>query len=204
MAKYNSIDEWIEDKLNRISDKQMEKAYFTAVQNTIGKMGVRIFEYGISSSGRIIGSYQSGNKPLYVSNFNSPRNGTLKGKSGKRKFKNKKTHRTTYYPNYKSFREAMGRQTSNVNLRLSGQLYRNFLTSLTIDNVVGARPVSPPSKATPVKIGRLTYAIKLSPLNMAKAIGAEEHFGKKIFDLTRIEKEDLQKTFKFELIKNLT
>lgn len=202
MATFNSIDEWSKYIQRRIEQKLMDDAYKKAVIFTIGKMGSRIFEMGQKSSGGSIGRYSTRN-PLYVSNQNSPRNGTLRGKTGQRKFKNGNTHKTTYYPNYKSFREAMGRETGFVNLRLSGRLYRNFLNSVYTGLPEASKKAVGKAPVLPAMLGKLDYAITLNPENMAKAKGMELKYGK-IFNLTAREKIDFRNMVKFEMIKALT
>jgi len=203
MARFESIDDYVKAMLDRVSGDKAQKGFLLAVQSTIGAMGKRIFEEGKATSGGRIGRYQTKNKPLYVRDFNSPRKGTKKGKNGNKKFKNGRMHVTTYYNNYSDFRNQMGRRIDTVDLKLSGQLYRNFLNSLEVSNVLGARPVPIPSKATPKKLGTNDWAVVLRPENMAKALGAEERF-KIIFSLTNQERIEFRKTAKFEIIKAVT
>lgn len=200
MAQYRSISDWADAFLKKLSAETIDKAYLLAVQQTIGESGRRIFEQGMAVSGSI-GKYST-SPNLYVSNNNSPRNGTLKGKNGDRKFLNGKPHKTTFYKSYSDFRSTVGRGSTSVNLVLSGRLYRNYLNSVDLYKK-GAKPVTIPSMITPARFGIFDYAITLRKENMDKARGAEDHFGKKIFRLTKKEREGLKKRVSFELIKAL-
>lgn len=200
MSRYGNIDEWAKAFNIKLGSKESEQAYLLATQQTIGQIGLRIFENGMAINGSI-GKYDN-SKEIYVSNDNSPRNGTLRGKGGSNKFADGKKHRTTFYNSYSDFRGAMGRSTSSVNLRLSGRLYRNFLNSIDIYKT-GSKPVTIPNMITPAKLGQFYYAITLRKENMVKARGNEQHFNKKIFGLNTKEKIEFKKRVKFELIKSL-
>lgn len=200
MAQYNSISDWADVFLKRISAEDIEKSYLLALQQTIGETGRRIFEQGMAVSGSI-GKYST-SPPIYISNANSPRNGSLTGKTGNRKFANGKPHKTTFYKSYSDFRSTVGRSSSGVNLVLSGRMYRNFLNSVDIYKN-GAKPVTIPTMITPFKIAPFDYAITLRQENMHKAKGAEDRFGKRIFSLTKKEREGLRRRVAFELTKAL-
>jgi hypothetical protein len=94
----------------------------------------RIFVEGQNSGNAGIGRYNTTN-PLYVNPNNAPKKFPTKGKTGKSRFKNGQPHKTGYFKSYSSFRQAQGRQTAVVDLRLSGALFRDYASSLLrIDN----------------------------------------------------------------------
>jgi len=98
-------------------------------------------------------------------------------------FNNGKKHVTGYFSSYKAFRNQQGRQTSFVDLVLSGRLRSEY-----------SRP--------PVKINPSRFIVKLTGENADKARGAESKYGK-IFSLTKQEKVLFLKTNKKEFIKAL-
>lgn len=83
----------------------------------------RIHENGKAVDGSDIGSYSTA--PTYISK--SPKKVSPKGKNGKTKFKNGNTKKSAYFSNgYKGFRDEIGRDTSSVNLSLTGKLSKEF------------------------------------------------------------------------------
>ncbi len=74
---------------------------------------------------RVIGRYNT-TKPLYVNPKKAVRSFGVAGKTGKSKFLNGNSHKTKYFSSYKDFRTKVGRETSVVNLQLSGKLRRDW------------------------------------------------------------------------------
>lgn len=129
----------------------------------------RIFENGQDTNGQSIGEYST--KPIYISKKNSPRSaGEVKENS-------------YFFPGgYKQFKEEIGRG-SQVNLRLFGDLMRDFLTpKVTITRNV------------------LKQEVKRQE-NVNKKAWMEEKYKKNIFGLTQKEEQILVKTFEFEMNK---
>lgn len=97
-----------------------------------------VFRDGRSSGGARIGSYST--KPMYAST-NNPRQPYTKlrgrgaGKNSNRKtFANGKPRRSRYFPTgYKGLRQFLGRETSFVNLKVTGSLERSIVTGTTKD-----------------------------------------------------------------------
>lgn len=171
-----------QDFVNKL-DRQLkgiERVFELAAASTHALMTQRIFVDGESETGKI-GQYDS-SKPLYVSPKKSPKKFPLKGKGGKTKFKNGNSHKTGYFSSYKSFRSAIGRQTSYVDLRLSGNLQRDFGSKLQ-------------------KQGAFLVAGVKRKENVGKLRGIRKKYGPNVFKLQGSEKENLRKTIEFEMTK---
>lgn len=112
----------LSDKLKGVDaalDKIVREVAFTTRSQNLS----RVHNEGKTADDGLIGGGQYSTKSTYVSLENSPKKFPPKGKSGKIKFKNGKTHKSGYFPDgYKGFRNAIGRPTSYVNLQLSGLL----------------------------------------------------------------------------------
>src|SRR3990167_5153369 len=110
-------------KLRQVANDQV---MLTTIATTLQASNIeRIHERGEAVSGANIGSYSR--KPTYVNPSNSPKAISPKGKDGRNSFKNGKKKKTRYYSDgYKGFRSNIGRDTSNVNLSLSGKLSKEF------------------------------------------------------------------------------
>ncbi len=171
----------IRNKLQTL--KQNNKPLAIAVASVHADQMERIFVDGKGSDNGRIGSYNT-TKPLYVSPEISPKTFPKKGKTGETKFKNGRDHKTGFFNSYKEYRQKQGRQTSFVDLKLSGQLQKDISNSLT--------------KVTPNKWVTGTKNSK----NSDKLNGAEDKYGK-IFSLSKPEKNDFKKVLQFEVIKFL-
>lgn len=190
-------DEFIRKQKERLQ-KAQEKAFKIAVFDSHRLMGNRIFVNGEAADDRKIGSYNSTN-PIYVNPKNSPRKFTPEGKpkeTGKKGARSKTRiietdsgterlkfkHTTRYFESYKAFRGYIGRKTDVVNLNLFGILQNDFITGLR-------------------KVDNSTYeAVLKQGINVKKAQGQEKHFGKKIFSLSKHEREQLYETVRRETI----
>lgn len=119
------------DLINKIRNDltKVEKAYGLAVAATHAEVVDRIFEEGENNRGGKIGTYST--KPIYVNPDYSPKKFAPKGKTGRTSFNNGKKHKTGYFESgYKGFRQAIGRESNKVNLRLFGTLQSDFSNSL--------------------------------------------------------------------------
>ena len=188
------------------SDKIMKLAVYSVNQRRIE----RIFQDGKTSQGIRIGEYNS-TTPVYIRPEDAPKAVKLggkpqaiKGKSFKRStavsFKStEKNPETAYYPSYKAFRKAMGRETGFVNIRLNNRLQSDLANS-TI------------SKATtnladnkPIKVDNHRYIVTLkNQENIDKIQYLEKRYGS-IIDLTKTEvsfyHDILEKEFRLALAK---
>jgi hypothetical protein len=156
-----------------------EKARFETLSVCFGRVVAdvhalqtqRIFVDGQNSQNTGIGSYNT-TDPLYVNPANAPKKFPTKGKTGKSRFKNGKPHKTGYFKSYSSFRQAQGRQTAVVDLRLSGMLFRDYASSLLrLDNkwIAGVK----------------------NKENAGKINGAIKKYGATVFKLTDSERKIL-------------
>lgn len=149
------------------------KPFEIGVTTIISDLIPRVFEEGVSSDGGRIGQYDS-STPLYVNTSKNARiKNNPKGKNGESKFKNGKPKVTTYYENYKDFRQKQGCESSFVNLDLTGELQRDLANGL-------------------YKIDSNNFSLTVKQdINSKKIEGNEKRFGKEIFDLTKEEEEKL-------------
>lgn len=167
-------DEWIKKQRLNIEKAQL-KAFQRAVFDTHRLMANRIFVNGEDSSDMKIGGYNS-TDPIYVNPKNSPR------KFATGKFNNGKPRKTRKFNSYKDFRQNVGRPTNVVNLNLFGVLQNDFVTGLR-------------------KVDNTTYeAILKQDINVKKARGQEKHWAKKIFSLSKHEREQFLETVRRETI----
>ena len=113
----------IKDMINKIDrfNQQLrsEQTYFELMNFIISEQSERIFVRGLNDKNSDIGTYDT--KPLYVNPKNAPRSFPVKGKTGKTKFNNGKSHKTGYFNGYGQYKQTIG-EGSRVNLRL----FRNF------------------------------------------------------------------------------
>lgn len=179
MAIFNSISDYLNDLNRRINESN---ALVIAAKDTSAEMSERIFIEGQSVQGDI-GKYST--TATYIGDKNSPKKGTHKGKNDDTKFKDGRPHTTTYYEGgYSEYRSAMGRDNKGVNLSLTGRLETNFNNALVENNAD-------------------EVVLRLTAENTAKARGNELRFNKRIFSLTKEERERFVDTLKFELFKSL-
>jgi hypothetical protein len=113
-------------------------------------------------------------KPIYIEQSKSPR------AAGERKAK-------TYFfkGGYREFKSKIGRGTK-VNLKVFGRLQMDFLTPKKVNIANGVK-----------------YELK-NDENVKKKVGAEDHFKKDIFNLTKEERITIVNTFAFEITRTLT
>lgn len=173
------------EQLKNILEKNIP--FQRAVLTTVNKQSERIFNEGLTTAGSKIGQYDT-KRPLYINPNKSPRKGgnkaqgiqgllPTKGKTGERKFKNGKEHKTTYVNNYKDFRNRIGRRIDFVNLNLSGDLRSDYAS--------GIRGSHNPEKISPHE-----YKVTIKrPDNLEKLSGLENKYGT-ITKLSQGEKQN--------------
>lgn len=146
----------------------------------------RIFIDGLNSSGSKIGTYNS-TTPVYIDPDKAPKKVKQIGKNGK-------PIKSGYYKSYKEFRQAMGRESGFVNIRLNNELQNDLANgSLTkSSNKVNL-------KVTPIKVSKGVYKVVLKKQeNIDKMVGLEKKYGK-IIEHTKEEKELFTKVIDTEL-----
>lgn len=166
--------------------EKFDKPLELAVRSVMSLQSKRIFLEGKNSDEGLIGQY--GNKEIYVSPNAYPtlKKFPLKGKAGKTTFKDGSPHKTGYFPDYLSFKKAVGKnkKISSVDLFLTGELHRDWANS----EVVG--------KADATKVNQHNYIVTLSEENQNKV----ERYGR-VFNLSLRERGMFLKTVQFELGK---
>lgn len=171
----------IDKKIQELnSDRILRLAVYTVNQ----KRQLRIFEQGKNSSGGKIGSYNS-TKPIYVSPEDAPRAVNKRGKTGK-------PIKSGYYPSYKAFRQAMGRETAFVNLRLNNELQGDLANAQISKSSNG---IAVPK---PIKVSKTEYKVTLKKdINQKKVEGLEKKYGV-FLKHTKEEIELFHKTIRVE------
>lgn len=176
--------EWINKQEQLWEKVASSQALGNAAFDTHRVMANRIFNKGLDSSGARIGNYNS-TKPIYVNPKNSPRKFATQGKTGKRRKDNGQPYKTRFFPSYKAFREAIGREAGKVILNLFGRLQSDFVTGLRRKNNVEYESVLKES------------------INQKKKSGLEKKYGKKIFSLTSQERIHFKETLEKEVSRIL-
>lgn len=162
-----SIAEYIESQKERFEKLQSGEALEIAVRDTHAKQVQRIFVEGKNSDDAQIGKYNT-TDPLYVNPNNAPKKTPTKGKTGKDTFANGQKHKTTYFDSYSDFRASQGRESSNVNLNLFGNLRSAFANGL-------------------FKVSEREWVVAIPLSEYVKIEGNEDRFGAKISALTKEE-----------------
>ncbi len=168
--------------LEELKDDKNIKARVTTVGAfaTLADFKTRIFTEGKTANGGRIGTYDT--SPFYASKSNLrglPKGKfNKKGKTGKNKFKNKKPHKSTYLKSgYKEFRTKTGRQSSKVDLNLTG---------------ASQQTVQVGTKGGDVVIGFT------DPKRLIILEANERRFKKNIFTLSKGEQQTYQETVEDE------
>jgi hypothetical protein len=184
------------------SDKVMKLAVYSVNQRRIK----RIFEDGKTSQGIPIGQYND-TTPVYIRPEDAPKAVKLGGKplSKQEKRDNKKNGvvqqkpETAYYPSYKAFRKAMGRETNFVNIRLNNRLQSDLA------NATLSKGTTKLADNKPIKVDNHKFIVTLkNQENIDKVQFLEKKYGK-IIDLTKGEisfyQDILEKEFRLALAK---
>lgn len=171
----------------KITELQSDKVLRLAALTVNQVRAERIFEKGLNSAGGKIGSYNS-TKPIYIAPEDAPRAVNKRGKTGK-------SIKSGYYPSYKAFRQAMGRESGFVNMRLNNELQSDLA------NAQIGKSSSAIAAPKPIKISNTEYQITLKKdINIKKVEGNEKRFGKFLAH-TKQEIELFHKTIQEESFK---
>jgi len=160
------------------SDKIMQLAVYSVNQRRIK----RIFEDGKNSQGIKIGNYND-TTPVTINQEDAPKKIKLGGK----------------YRSYKAFREAMGRETGFVNIRLNNRLQSDLA------NATLSKATTNLADNKPIKVDNHKFIVTLkNQENIDKVQFLEKKYGK-IIDLTKGEisfyQNILEKEFRLALAK---
>lgn len=170
-------EQYIKELRKKLQNLKSGKAVAIAAQDTHVKVVERIFDKGRNAQDGEIGQYDT-SAPLYVNPKYSPKKFPKKGKSGKAKFKNGRARKTGFFQSYKDFKQAIGRPTAFVNLKLSGLLQSDFGK--------GVQRVSP-----------LRHIAAVRNINSDKIKGLEDKYGN-IFRLTPKERTHYKQVLAYE------
>ncbi len=144
----------------------------------------RIFTEGKDVNLNSIGQYSTEDiyiNPSKTATRNNNGFSPLTGKTGKSKFKDGKSHVTSFFEGWKGFRDVQGLNTDVVNLNNTGDMKSDF-------------------ERTPQQINVNYYEASFSrPINDLKARGNEDHFNKKIFSVSKKEIDKLLEVTNKEL-----
>lgn len=176
--------EWIDDTNKVLAFIKDPKNILPIIQPTHNAQVQRIFDKGNAGDGNKIGHYSDKKTGLYVNpNFNI---GSFsgQGKNGEKTFKDGRAHKTKYFDNYKAYRNAVQKETSFVNLRMTENFKIDYSNSLRF---VG---------------GRVTSSVN-SKQNVDKLNGALKKYGNRTFELTKEEQQKLTERFAKKLTENL-
>jgi hypothetical protein len=121
-----TIQQYINKLKKNAEDLQNGRAFVSQVSQTITEQADRIFTDGLDDRGRPIGNYST--RPTYINTMEaSPKKLPAIGKTGQKKFKNGKPHKSTYFAGgYRQFKQRAGRG-GKFNLFLFGNFNRAFL-----------------------------------------------------------------------------
>lgn len=174
-----TTDEYIQSLRKKVAEIESGKALFLASSTATKDMVKRVFTDGLNTENTKIGDYNS-TDPIYINPDTSPKKFPTVGKTGKSVFASTgEKHKTGYFDSYKAFRGKIGRETSKVNLQLTGELKSDIENGLQ-------------------RISNTEYVLKLKrQVDADKIAGQEKRFGL-IFHFTKQERENFQNTFKFE------
>lgn len=147
------------DELNEI--KNVDKVLLSVLSSVQANQIERIFDKGLDGNDNPIGIYST--KPISISKKRQARN----------------TGKTYFKDGYKEYKQAIGFNSSKVNLVDSGQMMGDYSI---------------------IKIDDNTYGIGFkNDLNSNKADGNEKRFNKEIFAHSPSDDQVLDKAFDFEL-----
>jgi hypothetical protein len=182
-----TTEDYIKSLRQKIAILKDGRLVAIAAQDTHVKMIERIFDEHQNANDGKIGEYNS-TDPIYVNPDNSPKKFPRKGKpdakgKSKSKFANGEDHKTGWFSSYKSYREKIGRQVGEVDLKLFGRLQSDF------------------SKGV-VKKDELTYTSGVNEDNAGKIKGIESKYGS-VFRLTPKERTNFKQVLAFESFKLL-
>jgi hypothetical protein len=139
LSKYiKSVKQIIEEALNKKALNEIALPDFKVFEAVYKE---RIFVKGKATDGKGIGQYDT--KPFYVNPSSEALRGVKKsgfkpmGKNGKSKFKNGKSKKTKYLKSgYSQFRSLAGRNSSFVDLNLSGASLQTIQAGIKGKNLV--------------------------------------------------------------------
>lgn len=145
--------------------KKNNRPFQLAVLSSVAQVSKRAFSDKKNNEGQSF-SYNS-KDPIYVSDHQSPRKLSHKGKTGRSTFESTgESHKTTYFDSYKAFRDNVQRKTDAVNWQLTGDLMSDY----------GSLPT--PTDKEPPPVNKLKPARKINPNKYVTALDREVNIKK--------------------------
>lgn len=178
-----TVDQW-QKNLRKKAKECTAKAYNIGVVDATGQSATRIFERGQGFNGKI-GFYNS-TDPVYIALKESPKRFSVRTGAKGRTFKS-----------YKDYRQAIGRETGFVNLRLSNELYNDYSNP----KVAASENATSLPQAFPIKVSNKEYIIALNKSKNVEKKGKMEAKYGRIFGITRKEQTKMSQVIEFELAK---
>lgn len=202
-------EEWGRKMDERLKAWEQDKVYISAIQGTIAQMVGRVFNRGLNSQGRRIGSYSTKTmlatksqfaqksafkQSLAASGVSITKKGLInRRKSGDRKLWIKFKGAKKAVPvmilegGYKQFRQIQGRESSFVNLKFRSELFNDVASAYL------------------VKVeGGYDYKVKRN-INVLKISGLTKRFGgNPIFNLTKNERIRFKDNLRSEFLKRMS
>lgn len=155
-----------------------------AAQDTIGEMGIRIFERGQNVSGK---TFQYSTKgPIWFPDNELPQGKKNSGKTGRAK-------KTSVFDSYKAMRGAVGRSESPMNWRFTGELKSDFFNTPSADDNTPQLKLS----------GRFVEVRLKNPENVKKRVAIDKKYGN-VFKINPSEIQRFRDTLRFEIRKTLS
>lgn len=134
----SNMDKVLSDlKKKIVNEKAVDIMLGKCAQAVLANGLRRAHNEGFSVNNRLIGAYSG--KPIYINPKNSPRKFTPEGKFGNSFFKKtKQPHKTKYFRGgYRGFRSFIGKESSKVNLQLTGLTLKTKYQSMKNPNGIG-------------------------------------------------------------------
>lgn len=171
-----------------------------AVLTSVATVAKRAFSGKQNDKGQSF-SYNS-TDPIYISDDQSPRKLSRKGKTGRSTFESTgQPHKTTYFNSYKDFRDNVDRKTDAVNWQLTGDLMSDYGS------------LQAPGNKNPPNLNELRPARKINvneyitaldrPVNIKKYNGLSDRYGD-FLQCSDAEEKQFFEVLEFELNKFLT
>lgn len=176
-----TVDSYIKELDKRVKKIGEANVIFGAAAATHRKYVKRIFEEGLNCNNSPHGNYST--RSTYINTVtNSPKALSPKGKTGKAKFANGQSHKSTYFSKgYRQFKQRIGRG-SKVNFRL--------FDDLKLDLTTGLRKVQ----------GKVIAEVKRA-VNAKKVRSLKDKYGECSFRFTKKEREFYLKILSKKLFK---
>lgn len=178
--------------------KKNNRPFQLAVLSSVAQVSKRVFSDGKNQAGSTFAYNDI--EPVYITDEQSPRKLSHKGKFGKSVFasgeKKGLEHTTTYFASYKEFRQSVGRESNFVNWQLNGDLMSDFGS---LPRPESKQPPSQSAMKPAKKVNPNEYITALDRTNNVKKYeGLSDRFGK-FLELSSKEEAEFYRILEGEL-----